>query len=350
MTGALAVEHINKSFDDTQVLRDVSLSVGSSEVVVLLGPSGCGKTTLLRSIAGLERPDSGSITLNETPLVGPRAWVPPEARGVGMVFQDWALFPHLSVAENVAYGLPRSERGKRRRTSAEVPDGVRSALALVDMSDFADRMPDQLSGGQQQRVALARALAPEPSVLLLDEPFSNLDTSLRVSVRTEVLGLLLDLGITAIFVTHDQEEAFVLGDRVAVMFDGEIVQVGEPAELYQRPLSRQVAGFVGKAALAPGDASGREASCALGPVALIDEAQGAVDVLVRPECLALINDATANAVVELVEYYGHDAMVVARLHDGSMMQVRAQPDVALNRGDEVAVRYVGPATVSFPRQ
>jgi len=160
--------------------------------------------------------------------------------------------------------------------------------------------------------------------------------------------LLIDLGITAIFVTHDQEEAFVLGDRVAVMFDGEIAQVGQPAELYQRPLTRQVAGFVGKAALAPGDAAGREASCALGPVALVEDAHGAVDVLVRPECVALTG-GESNAVVELVEYYGHDAMVVAKLRDGSIMQVRVQPDVELRRGDEIAVEYVGPATVSFPR-
>jgi len=147
MTGALAVDHINKSFGDTSVLRNVSLSVASSEMLVLLGPSGCGKTTLLRTIAGLERPDAGTITLNDTPLVGSGTWVPPEARGVGMVFQDWALFPHLSVAENVAYGLPRGERPKGRRRSNHVPGGVQAALDLVDMGGFAQRMPDQLSGG-----------------------------------------------------------------------------------------------------------------------------------------------------------------------------------------------------------
>lgn len=340
---ALEVRDLDKTFGDSPVLRGVSLSVAVGEVLVLLGPSGCGKTTLLRTIAGLERPDGGEVLLQERPVAGPGTWTPPEARGIGMVFQDWALFPHLSVGRNVAYGL---ERSSSKNATA---DAVRAALALVDLAGFEDRMPETLSGGQQQRVALARALAPKPSVLLLDEPFSNLDTGLRVAVRGEVLGLLLDLGITAIFVTHDQEESFVLGDRVAVMFDGQIVQVGTPAELYQRPVSQEVAGFVGKAALTPGVADGMIVKCALGAVDLAESATGQVDVLVRPECVAMVDNGPSNARVELVEYYGHDAMVIARLADGSMMQIRAHADATVRRGDDITVRYVGSPTVAFPR-
>ena len=202
------VSGVNKSFGETDVLHEIDVSVEPGTSLALLGPSGCGKTTLLRLIAGLERPDEGQVSVGDQVMAGPSTWVPPEKRNVGMVFQDWALFPHLTVGKNVGYGLDRAERKGSR---------ISEALDMVGLADLVDRMPDTLSGGQQQRVALARAIAPRPSVLLLDEPFSNLDSALRVGVRTEVHRLLIDLGITSIFVTHDQEEAFVLGDEVAVM-------------------------------------------------------------------------------------------------------------------------------------
>ncbi len=211
------------------------LDVARGEIVALLGPSGCGKTTLLRTIAGFERPDGGAIEIGGRPVAGCGAWLPPEARGVGMVFQDYALFPHLTVAENVGFGLPRRERARR----------VPALLALVDLCGLGGRYPHELSGGQQQRVALARALAPAPAIVLLDEPWSNVDPQLRAELRDEVSSVLRPLRVTAILVTHDREEAFSLADRIALMRDGAIVQVGTPEELYFAPANRWAAEFVG---------------------------------------------------------------------------------------------------------
>ena len=323
-----------------EVLIDVSLHIGPGRIVALLGPSGCGKTTLLRAIAGLERPRSGTITIDGRPVAGPSAWVPAERRQVGMVFQDWALFPHLSVARNVGYGLPRQDRAA----------GVAAGLALVGLGGHDDRMPATLSGGQQQRVALARALAPRPHVLLLDEPFSNLDTSLRTEVRADVHRLLLEVGITAVFVTHDQEEAFVLGDEVAVMRDGRIVQVGTPHQLYTEPATRWVAEFVGDASLLAGHAGGQRVTTPLGSLPLATPLDGPVDVLVRPEQLSLVGGAdpasATEAVVELIEYYGHDAMVTVRVGQHAV-RVRTGPDPGVQRGDHTGVRFTGRAVRAF---
>ena len=334
------VTGVDKSFGDTSVLREIDLAVEPGCSLALLGPSGCGKTTLLRLIAGLERPDRGTISVGGTAMAGDETWVPPDKRNVGMVFQDWALFPHLSVGKNVAYGLDRDERKEGR---------VEETLDMVGLADLGDRMPDTLSGGQQQRVALARAIAPRPSVLLLDEPFSNLDTSLRVGVRTEVHRLLVELGITAIFVTHDQEEAFVLGDQVAVMQDGRIQQVGPPRDIYQHPSSSWVAGFVGDVNLLTGTAAGVAAATALGEVPLVDDTNGDVEVLVRPEDLELLDDGPHR--VLLTEYYGHDMMVTVALDaetkNGDEVQVRTSAQSSWSRGDAVTVRYAGAPTTSF---
>ena len=332
----VVVDGLDKGFDGVPVLTGVDLDVEPGESLALLGPSGCGKTTLLRLIAGLERPDAGSVTVGTTTMAAPGVWVPPEKRQVGMVFQDWALFPHLSVGRNVGYGLPRGERDGPR---------VAEALDMVGLADLADRMPETLSGGQKQRVALARAIAPRPTVLLLDEPFSNLDSALRVGVRTEVHRLLVELGITSIFVTHDQEEAFVLGNRVAIMSAGRIEQVGTPAEIYRSPASRWIAGFVGDVNLLPGTAAGRRAETAVGSVPLLVEASGAVDVVIRPEDLRL--GAGDAGTVNLVEFYGHDMMVSVRLDGGTELEVRSptRPEYAL--GDRVAVSYAGEPAVAF---
>jgi len=338
--GPVAIEArgVTKSFGDGPVLQAVDLLVVPGSMVALLGPSGCGKTTLLRTIAGLERPDAGSVLLGGEAVtdVAAGTFVPPERRRVGMVFQDWALFPHLSVARNVGYGLPRSERSGPK---------VEAALAMVGLDGLGDRSPGTLSGGQQQRVALARALAPEPSVLLLDEPFSNLDTALRVQVRGEVHRLLADLGITTVFVTHDQEEAFVLGDEVAVMRDGVVVQQATPAELYDHPTDPWVATFVGEANLLEGEATGAEVATAVGPVALESVGQGTVQVLLRPEELRV--EAGDAAEVELVEFYGHDTVYEVRLDGGSVVRVRAGSAPEHERGDRVAVRFAGQPTTAF---
>lgn len=334
------LSRIDHRYDTDPVLRDVSLDVAARESVALLGPSGCGKTTLLRVLAGLERPEAGTVTIGDDLVTGDGVWIPPEQRRVGMVFQDWALFPHMTVGDNVSYGLTRStDRASK----------IAATLDLVGLADLADRMPATLSGGQQQRVALARALAPEPAVLLLDEPFSNLDTSMRVEVRSEVHRLLRDLGITAVFVTHDQEEAFVLGERVAVMRDGQVVQFDTPRAIYERPTDRHVAEFVGSGVLVPAVASAGVAACAIGAVPLADDVSGAADgpcdLLLRPEQLAV--SAGGPSLVELVEYYGHDARVLVNV-DGQTLAIRSEPTTELRRGDQVTVAFTGVDASAFP--
>jgi iron(III) transport system ATP-binding protein len=335
---ALEATAVSKSFGAAPVLREVSLQVGSGRMVALLGPSGCGKTTLLRILAGLEVPDAGQVRLGDDVLTGGGRAVPPERRRIGMVFQDWALFPHMSVARNVAYGLARSPDRDRQ---------VDAALEMVGLSGLGDRAPATLSGGQQQRVALARALAPRPAALLLDEPFSNLDTSLRVQVRTEVHRLLADVGVTTVFVTHDQDEAFVLGDEVAVMSEGEIVQQASPAEVYDRPATPWVAGFVGDANLLAGRAAGAVATTVLGDVTLREPADGDIQVLVRPEHLGVV--ASGTATVDLVEFYGRDTVYRVHLADDTEVTVRVAQNPRHDRGDAVTVTYTGPPAVAFPR-
>jgi iron(III) transport system ATP-binding protein len=270
-------------------------------------------------------------------MAGPGVDVPPEKRRVGMVFQDWALFPHLDVGGNVGYGLPRKER---------TPARIEAALELVGLGGMASRLPGTLSGGQQQRVALARAIAPQPTVLLLDEPFSNLDTALRVQVRTEIHHLLVQLGITSVFVTHDQEEAFVLGDQVAVMLEGEIVQQASPAELYAAPATPWVASFVGDANLVPATLAAGSASTAVGEVPVASGGAGPATVLLRAEQLRLV--AGGDATVELTEFYGHDTVYLVRTADGPVVRVRASAAPAHHRGDPVTVRYDGPPAITYP--
>lgn len=337
MSGHLVVSGVRKSFGSNDVLRGVSAEIPAGSVCALLGPSGSGKTTLLRAIAGLEPIDDGCISVGDRVLSGPATFVAPEHRRVGMVFQDWALFPQMTVAENVGFGLPRAERRGSR---------VDDVLDMVGLGGFATRHPGTLSGGQQQRVALARALAPQPDVLLLDEPFSNLDTALRVQVRTDVHRLLADSGITAVFVTHDQEEAFVLGDIVAVVNDGLFEQVGAPRDLYRAPVSRFVAGFVGEANFIPGDAGGQTVATAIGRIPITEPRSGAVDVLVRPEQLTV--DRGGDHRVVLVEYYGRDSLILVDAGDLLLRCRSASVDVV--RGDGVSVRFIGEPTVAYPRE
>ena len=333
----VVVRNIAKSFGASPVLHDVRLDVPAGSLVALLGPSGCGKTTLLRTIAGLERPDAGRIEIGRRVVVGPDTFVPPEKRRVGMVFQDWALFPHLTVADNVGFGLARGERRSQR---------VTDVLRMVGLDAFMDRMPSTLSGGQQQRVALARALANRPSVILLDEPFSNLDATLRVQIRLEVQHVLKTLGVTALFVTHDQEEAFSLGESVAVMFDGVIDQQARPSEIYEAPGSRRVAEFIGDGNFLTGVAAGRQADTMLGQVPLRHEHSGSVDVLVRAEEV-LVHAGDAATIQEVV-FYGHDAVynIVTDAGEKICSRVLAAPEY--RPGDRVELKYSGKPTVAFP--
>src|SRR5215217_754178 len=233
----LSLTNVSRSFAATRAVADVSLDVNQGEFFGLLGPSGCGKTTTLRMIAGLERPDSGSIEFQGAEITH----LPPERRGFGMVFQNYALFPHLNVFENVGFGLRA-----RNQTKAQMTERVNSALELVQLPGYGNRAVDELSGGQQQRVAIARAIAIEPALLLFDEPLSNLDVSLRESTRSELRELVTRLGLTAVYVTHDQEEAFALCDRISVMVGGKLMQTGRPRELYEQPAEMSVASFLGR--------------------------------------------------------------------------------------------------------
>ncbi|MFM7103082.1 MAG: ABC transporter ATP-binding protein [Verrucomicrobiota bacterium] len=233
----ITLQHLQKNFGATRVLRDIDLEIGAGELFFLLGPSGCGKTTLLRLIAGFYPPDAGEIRFGERRMNA----VPPHRRNTGMVFQNYALWPHLDVAANVAYGLD-----VRGVTRAEKEERVRRALALVRMEDYAARSPNQLSGGQQQRVALARALVIQPDVLLLDEPLSNLDARLRLEMRDEIRRLHREIGLTTVYVTHDQKEALSLATRMAVMRDGQVAQLADPRTVYRRPAGKFVADFVGE--------------------------------------------------------------------------------------------------------
>ncbi len=247
MTGkALELQGVSKSFGSVQAIHDLDLEVAEGEILALVGPSGCGKTTLLRLIAGFETPDGGTITLRSKVVANGIITLPPEQRGVGMVFQDYALFPHLTVAENIGFGLDGTPAKERHAIVAE-------KLALVGLQGYENRMPHELSGGERQRVALARAMAARPVIILLDEPFSNLDADRRITMREEVRSILKGVGATAILVTHDQEEALYFGDTLAVLRDGKLQQVDTPEEIFHNPTNESVAEFMGQTEFLEGE-------------------------------------------------------------------------------------------------
>jgi len=317
-TTAIEGRHLVKSFGvgDTAVhaLNDVSLSIRRGEFFTLLGPSGCGKTTLLRLIAGFELPTSGELLLNGRSI----AELPPNKRRVNTVFQSYALFPHLTVAENIGFGLKMLGR-----PAAEIRMRVAEMLALVQLEALADRRPAQMSGGQQQRVALARALAPQPEVLLLDEPLSALDAKLRRGMQEELKSLQARTGITFVFVTHDQEEALTMSDRIAVMSAGRIQQVGTPREIYAAPVNRFVADFIGETNFLPVTISGNTAMLPDGATLLVGAArQGAATVAIRPEHLRLDPQGPLAARVDHAIYVGTDNRLHLRLADGSALLAR----------------------------
>jgi ABC-type Fe3+/spermidine/putrescine transport system ATPase subunit len=308
-TAFLAIQGLDKAFADRPAVADLTLDVARGEILALLGPSGSGKTTTLRLLAGFEKPDAGRITVDGEDVTGVR----PEARRFGMVFQHYALFPHLDVGENVGFGLALRGDARARRVS--------EVLAMVDLAGFERRAVAELSGGQQQRVALARSLAPEPRVLLLDEPLSNLDPALRERTRQELRLAIRRVGITTVFVTHEQEEAFDLGDRVAVLHAGRLDQIGTPDELYDAPATPFVARFIGRVNEVPGERAGG----APGTTALV-----------RPEALRLVRDAAAPlaGVVTERRFVGDRAYFVVEAADGSSFEVLA-PHGAAAAGDTV---------------
>ncbi len=331
---AIDAEGVEKAFGRTLAVAGASLRVPSGELVALLGPSGSGKTTLLRVIAGFEAPDAGRVAIAGRPVAGGGTWVEPEHRRIGMVFQDGALFPHLTVAGNVGFGA----RGER----------VGECLELVGLADRSGDYPHELSGGERQRVALARALAPEPEVVLLDEPFAALDAGLRDSLRVEVTDILRAAGTSALLVTHDQAEALSLADTVAVMREGRIEQVGTPEEVYERPASRWLAEFLGEADVLPGTAHGGIVECELGRFGAPAGLAGEVDVVLRPESVAIgIGTAPgshAEAVVVARSFYGHDQLVDLELTSGLRLRSRRLGFPAWHPGDRVRVWIDGPVS------
>lgn len=295
MSVSVHVQGLTKRFGAVQALKNVDLSIEAGQIHVLLGPSGCGKTTLLRSIAGFERPDEGRIDIGDRTVHGPSTYVAPEHRAIGMVFQDYALFPHLSVEKNVAFGV-RDKSAREQR--------VVECLGLTKMSAHRKKMPHALSGGEQQRIALARALAPGPGLILLDEPFSNLDAKLRVQIRGEIKSILRKVGSTAVFVTHDQEEALSLADTISVMAQGQLIQSASPRQLYQRPKTLEIAQFVGQANVIEGEGQGAIAETILGPLKLYEEMSGPLSILIRPEQISVAADEAGEWTVKESEFLG----------------------------------------------
>jgi iron(III) transport system ATP-binding protein len=315
----LTVEDLAVSHGAARAIHDLSLRLDERGIVAMVGPVGCGKTTLLRAIAGFERPDAGRVSIEGTEVVGPTRWVPPEQRQVGMVFQQGALFPHLTAWDNVLYGV-------RRR--ADAADRATEVLELVGLAELRERYPDQLSGGQQQLVALARALAPSPKLVLLDEPFASLDPALRGRVREQICNVLRRANIAALLVSHDQEEALSVADRVVVMGRGTILQVGTPEEIYHRPATVEVAGFIGGGQLLGYTAAGGRLDCPLGRLAT-DAPDGAGKLLVRSEDFLLRAEAVAETSgtgatgrVASREFYGHDLIQDVELDSGETIRVR----------------------------
>lgn len=335
----LEVKNLSKRYspESPWALAAISLNLAAGEILALVGPSGGGKTTLLRLLAGLEIPDQGEIYIAGARVSWPGGALLPERRGVGMVFQDYALFPHLSVAENVAFGL-------RGLTKLERDQRVHELLGSVGLADLGRRRPSQLSGGQQQRVAIARALAPRPRILLLDEPFASLDAGLRAQARAEVKRLVASYEVATILVTHDQEEALAFADRIGIISAGQLVQEGSPRQVYREPKSAFVAGFLGGANLVKARAHGLAADSPLGEILLQSYAEGFVELALRPEHLRLQPDPAGAARVLSREFYGHDLSYRVQLA-GEVYQVKTGYATWLEPGTSVNLLVAEPAAV-----
>lgn len=331
----LELDGVTKDFDGEPAVEDLSLEVRDGEFMALLGPSGCGKTTTLRLIAGLETPDAGRVSIAGDEVARSDASIKPEKRDVGLVFQEFALFPHMTVEENISFGLEEGDDGR-----------VEEMLELVGLEGHREKKPNKLSGGQRQRVALARSLAPEPDVLLLDEPFSNLDVSLRVRMREEVRRIVKEAGVTTVAVTHDQEEALSISDRVGVMRNGRLEQVGRPEEVFQTPESRFVADFLGHASFVSGEVHEDGIETPLGRLGMADAEgltsayEGAeIDLLVRPDdATAQPPDGEADGHIIHRRYDGPSFTYRVELTNGDTVHCMHNHTESLDVGDEVDVR------------
>lgn len=342
---SLRLEAVYKSYGDLRVVRGVSLTLHPGEIGCLLGPSGCGKTTLLRTVAGFEKCDSGDVFINGQRVSGD-AYRPPEKRRIGMVFQDYALFPHMTVSENVRFGLTD-------RRSLQASERVTSLLRVAELEAEADRYPHELSGGQQQRVALIRALAPKPALLLLDEPFSNLDGVLKESISIEVRALLKELGTTVLMVTHNQQEAFSMGDKVGLLSCGELQQWDTPYALYHRPANTAVAGFVGEGRLIRGRCltEGRvETALGILSGALVGQCrpEEEVSVLIRPEDVVFSESDGVPGTVAIQAFRGASCLYTVRLENGEEVQALVPSHLNYPVGSKVVCRQRVEDLVIFP--
>lgn len=356
----LHLEGVTRQFEQTTTpaVANVTLTLHQGDLIGLLGPSGCGKTTLLRIVAGFEQPQLGTVVLAGRPVAGSGYWVPPEQRDTGMVFQDYALFPHLSVAENVAFGL---KKRKGRKTRVSVKENTQEVIALVGLAGLEKRYPHELSGGQQQRVALARALAPRPAMILLDEPLSNLDVQERLRLRQEVRSILKETGTSAIFVTHDQEEALSISDQVGVMRQGHLEQLGTPEEIYTRPASRFVAEFVTQANFLPARRRGHLWDTEVGSFevktpdsgvnpksdihkALLDTGE----LMLREENIILTPDEDAGVVIQDRHFLGREYRYCLQTPSGKKLHVRTTLSTQLAVGTRVSLSVANPFVQIFP--
>ena len=339
----LRLEGVGRDFGQLHALRDVNLTVKRGEFVALLGPSGCGKSTALNCISGLLQPTDGTISLDEVRLDE----VGPEDRGFGMVFQNYALFPHMTVRRNIAFGLTT-----QRRPKAEIERRVDEALALVRLEAQGEKLPGQLSGGQQQRVAIARAIVVEPPLVLMDEPLSNLDAKLRLEMRAEIRRIHTMLGCSTIYVTHDQEEALSLADRIMVMIDGQPRQIGTPEDLYVRPASADVAEFMGYRNLltSPAEVVAESVAVTIGGARILGTQMAAVGaratVAIRPDDLHPTADGPIVATVEIAEYHGRDFYAVARGSEGEDLYFRSDRRIAA--GDTVRLSAPRERVLVYP--
>ena len=317
---------VSKFYDEEQVLSDFNLDVWKGSITGILGSSGSGKTTALRLIAGFDRPDAGIIEMKNEVIVSDEIWLPPERRNIGMVFQDYALFPHLTVEKNIAFGLGKNDLEQGR---------LKEVIDMCNLSGLINKFPQELSGGQQQRVALARALAPNPEVILLDEPFTSLDAQMARVLRDEVVELLKNTETTAIIVTHDQEEALSVCDVVSVLEKGKIIQSSTPQEIYLNPVNKTVANSVGDPNILKGFSIDGRVETSLGT--FVSAYEGALDVSIRPECIELNLDSEGSYIVKECTFYGHDQVISFQNSKGEVFRARSLPNTIYEAGDKVNI-------------
>ena len=317
---------VSKFYDEEQVLSDFNLDVWKGSITGILGSSGSGKTTALRLIAGFDRPDAGIIEMKNEVIVSDEVWLPPERRNIGMVFQDYALFPHLTVEKNIAFGLGKNDLEQGR---------LKEVIDMCNLSGLINKFPQELSGGQQQRVALARALAPNPEVILLDEPFTSLDAQMARVLRDEVVELLKNTETTATIVTHDQEEALSVCDVVSVLEKGKIIQSSTPQEIYLNPVNKTVANSVGDPNILKGFSIDGRVETSLGT--FVSAYEGALDVSIRPECIELNLDSEGSYIVKECTFYGHDQVISFQNSKGEVFRARSLPNTIYEAGDKVNI-------------